>query len=988
VLQDIAYDNENWNHLVVTNTNIYLNGSNVHTLSGSSTQIYGSDITGLVLGNALWNLSASFTGKLDQVRIFTKALTSSQVSTLYAETLATSTSLDPLSEDTTDTLQVLGDSSCTSLYRFENNETDLSGNYNGTGNEIQYAAGRYGQAVSVGSSTTSYVDIPTTTTPTTSSVSFWLKTSFGDAQWRVIIDGGGGQSSGTGYAIFQSGNDSYLNVYFTDGQTGYSQNILGNVDIADGQWHHVVLSMASDNTFVTYLDGASHITGTRTRWTSGDTHSVSSVRFGNIISTTANANNQFYGEIDQVRTFNKALSASEVTTLYQENSLVASYRFEGNANDDMRAYDGTATNVTYEYGLGFTPDFVWIKNRSAAHDHNLTDSTRGVQQGLNPNLTSAESNQAPLGVTSFDTGGFTVADNSGGGASVNGSGYDYVAWCLKANGGTTSSNTDGTITSTIQVNEQAGFSIVSYTGNGTAGSTIGHGLNEVPEMIIVKNRTSASAQWPVYHSAYGATKHTLLNTTDTASTTGDWNNTEPTNSVITFNNSLRTNASGNNYIAYCFKNIDGFSKFGSYTGNGSTSNIIETGFEPAFLMTKRTDITGHHWNIWDNKRTPAGEKVLYANLTNAESSYGYIKFLSNGFQNTRTNAGVNANGGTYIYMAFAADPDTEAPTVAKSFSTVAYTGTGTNQKVEGLGFAPNLVWIKSRSTTNPHVLHDTVRGIGNVIVSNLTNFEGDESAYFTSVGYDYLQFGINAGNYNNTGTDYVAWAWKADDNEPTINTEGTIESLVSANANAGFSIVKYEGNGSTSATIAHGLSAAPEMVIVKNLSSTDDWIVYNKYADSSPARGFLILNDTRAFYVDSDAWGGGSGTEPSSTLITIGDGGTDAYTNKNGSDYIAYCFHSVSGYSKFGSYTGNGGTLSVNVGFAADFVLVKKISGTSSWFLFDSVRGDYNRLFPDLSQAESFSGNQVALTSTGFTSGDGGTNNSGATYIYMAFKIN
>ena len=174
-------------------------------------------------------------------------------------------------------------------------------------------------------------------------------------------------------------------------------------------------------------------------------------------------------KIDQVRIFNKAISASEVTTLYNENSLVASYRFEGNANDDMRAYDGSATNVTYEYGLGFTPDFVWGKRRDAAAYHAIFDSTRGGNKALFPNATNAETDytSAGGGVSSFDTGGFTLAANSENNL-LNNTGADYVAWCFKANGGTTSSNTDGTITSTVQANTDAGFSIVSYSGTGSA----------------------------------------------------------------------------------------------------------------------------------------------------------------------------------------------------------------------------------------------------------------------------------------------------------------------------------------------------------------------------------------------------------------------------------------------------------------------------------------------------------------------------------------
>ena len=172
--------------------------------------------------------------------------------------------------------------------------------------------------------------------------------------------------------------------------------------------------------------------------------------------------------------------------MYNENSLVASYRFEGNANDDMRAYDGTATNVTYEYGLGFTPDFVWIKDRTdGTYRHQIYDSTRGATKKLLI-ITNAESTDT-TGLTSFDTGGFTVGTNVG----LNTNGNDYVAWCLKANGGTTSSNTDGTVTSTVQANTQAGFSIVKYSGNGSD-NYLWTRIRNRPELYIKKLDTSGT----------------------------------------------------------------------------------------------------------------------------------------------------------------------------------------------------------------------------------------------------------------------------------------------------------------------------------------------------------------------------------------------------------------------------------------------------------------------------------------------------------------
>ena len=954
-----------WNHAVVqwnsgnTKWDIYVNGV-AHT-----TYTFGTNEQGkfaLKFGN---RSTFYYEGKLDQVRVFTKILSSSEVSTLYAETVETVESLDPLSEDTTDTLQVLGDSSCVATYRFENDETDLSGNYDATGTAIQYAAGRYGQAASFDGSS-SRVDVSSISSfpsgNAARTISFWM---YSDSYANGGILAYGSAASNQAFAFYISSSQLIMTFYLINANINYA--------LSTGQWYHVVATH-DGTTFKAYINGSEEYSDTRTLNTG-----TAGFRIGGV--PWNNSSEFFNGKIDQVRIFNKALSASEVTTLYNENSLVASYRFEGNANDDTRNYDGTASNVTYEYGLGFTPDLVWIKSRSFGRNHYWYDTTRGANKQILSNATDAEATITGR-LTAFDTGGFTVGSSS----EVNNSAETYAAWCLKANGGTTSSNTDGSVTSTVQANQDAGFSIVEWDGTGAI-NTVGHGLSAAPELIIFKS-LDITADWQVYAEPIGNGSKLVLNSTSAQSSTTRFDSTSPTSSVFT----LRDVGLGTGQIAYAFHSVEGFSKIGSYTGNGSTDGpIVETGFEPAFVMYKGLN-SSRAWIMVDNKRAPVNTRreYLIANSSNAEAAVDVMDFFSNGFQIRDTSVSTNGNGETYIYMAFAADPDTEAPTVAKSFNTIAYTGTGTNQKVEGLGFAPNLVWIKSRSTTNPHVLHDTVRGIGNVLYSNLTNAEADESAYFTSVGYDYLQFGTNAGNYNNTGTDYVAWAFKADDNEPTINTEGTIDSLVSANANAGFSIVKYEGDGTSGATIGHGLSSAPEMVISKSLDSANSWNVYH----TSLSTNYMIKLDSSNAAFDATAGTKGGGVTVDATNMTILAGASNQdNNNKSGDNFIAYCFHSVSGYSKIGSYTGNGSTQSITgLGFQPDWLLIKQTNASNSWRIFDSARGlsSPQTLFANLSAAEDSESNTVSsFDSDGWTMGSQqGVNDNGDTYIYMAFKIN
>ncbi len=634
---------------------------------------------------------------------------------------------------------------------------------------------------------------------------------------------------------------------------------------------------------------------------------------------------------------------------------------------------GSAQSIT---GVGFQPDMVWIKDRIQAYSHNITDTTRGTSKQIFPNSSNAQDTTYTNRVTSFDADGFTIGNDN----YVNTNGNTFVAWCWKASGGTTSSNTDGTITSTVQANTKAAFSIIEYTGTG-ANATVGHGLSSAPTLVIAKRLNSAQ-NWLVGTSAIGFTKYLELNDTraeDTAST--PWNNTAPTSTVVNFGTSSLGNGSGDDYIMYCFHDVAGYSKFGTYTGNGSAGNEQNTGFEPAFVLIKRTDSAGA-WSLYDNKRSPSNprDKKLVPNSDAAENNAGttyQLNFLTNGFNFLGGGVDLNANGGTFLYIAFASDPST-APVLANSFNTKLYTGTGSTQSITGLGFSPNFSWLKSRSNATSNVLHDTVRGPLSRIFSNSTAAAStipDGFVSFDSDGFTLDGTG-SGGDVNTSGRTYVAWNWKANP-IPTINTDGTIQSIVSANQAAGFSIVKYTGNETSNQTVGHGLSAAPEISFIKQLDGGREWQV-PLFTETSG--DYLILNSTNAEATDTTRW-----SAVSSTTFTVG---AQPHTNGNGSPYIAYCFHSVSGYSKIGSYTGNSGTLSVNVGFEADFVMVKKYSGTSSWFVFDSLRGDYNRLFPDLSNAESFSGNQIALTSTGFTSGNGGTNVLGEDYIYMAFKIN
>jgi len=302
----------------------------------------------------------------------------------------------------------------------------------------------------------------------------------------------------------------------------------------------------------------------------------------------------------------------------------------------------------------FQPDIVWAKNRTTGStNHRIFDSNRGASKVLYPNSTQVEDTVA-AGLTSFNVNGFSI-----GSASINDQGSNFVAWQWQAGLGNNTTNTNGSITSTVNASATTGISIVTYTGNAT-NSTVGHGLGVAPSMIIFKSRSASGDNWLVYHSALGATNTIYLNLTNAASSTTAFNNTAPTSTVFSLGStSGDNNSTSTNYVAYCFAQIAGFSAFGSYTGNGSASGpFIYCGFQPKYVMMKRTDNGTNSWFIWDTVRYPYNTNggYLLANTADAENAYTAVNMLSNGFQLATSVTDLNVGGGTYIYMAFASNP--------------------------------------------------------------------------------------------------------------------------------------------------------------------------------------------------------------------------------------------------------------------------------------------------------------------------------------------
>ena len=343
------------------------------------------------------------------------------------------------------------------------------------------------------------------------------------------------------------------------------------------------------------------------------------------------------------------------TTIDDASAHFQTVIWTGDGNDDR--------SITFGGNSDMQPDMVWTKRRPTASSHGLRDSTRGAAVELFPNSSDQETSVSDR-FQAFESDGFQIGTN----ADINhaSSNNTYVAWAWKANGGTRTTNTESgnNPAGGYQANTTAGFSIVDYTGTGAAG-TMAHGLGAVPTCMLVKNRDENSVDWAVYHrkaSAAGNDSYLELNTTDAAATAGTvWNDTSPTSSVFTIGSNTKTNKDGVKYVAYCFTDIQGYSKFGTYEGNNDTDGpFLYTGFQPAFFIVKNVDSTAA-WRLYSNKISNQDgfndvDRHLYPNSSEEEGGGGHVvDFISNGIKIRGDNEDVN-DAESYIYIAFAESP--------------------------------------------------------------------------------------------------------------------------------------------------------------------------------------------------------------------------------------------------------------------------------------------------------------------------------------------
>jgi len=641
-----------WYHVVATfdgaNFIAYVNGSNVY----SDTRTLNTGTGTFRIGGVPWNNSGEFfSGKIDQVRIFNKALSSSEVTTLYGETYASST------KSTTD---IFGDGSGVALYELDDSangtspsQTVVETNQLINLRAINYTSGSTWTDIS-GQSNNATLTNPTKPTPESVhfdyanlgaqnqysgnnvSIEFFIKTTNTDDDYFLTAYDGGGLIAGEMILYIPNSAASGKPYLRVTGSTSSSSQLAFNHTVVQDAWTHYVLVYDSSltgntNRFTMYVNGSAVTTSVVGGVDGFDNSNFMGDSSDLFIGKRGGGTDYEEMDIKEFRIYSKSLSSSEVT----QNYAASAFR-----------YDGTATNVNY-LGMAFSPSLVWIKDRGVnGSNHVLSDSVRGASKFILPNLTNAEITSAGGTLSSFDSNGFTLAAPPPN-YDFNINGNSYVAWCFKG-GGSAVSNTDGTITSQVSANQAAGFSIVKYTGSALIGNTVGHGLSQAPELIIQK-ATSAIRDWNVYHPIYGSSKNMHLNLTDAANTNEYW-------SVNSSTFAIQDQTASADRIAYCFHSVDGYQKIGSYTGTGSAGNTVTIGFQPRWLMIKESSNTGN-WRIVDAVRNTSDPRNtgLWANLSNAESvsTSNTLDFETNGFTLQGSGGDTNTSGETYIYLAIA-----------------------------------------------------------------------------------------------------------------------------------------------------------------------------------------------------------------------------------------------------------------------------------------------------------------------------------------------
>ena len=627
--------------------------------------------------------------------------------------------------------------------------------------------------------------------------------------------------------------------------------------------------------------------------------------------------------------------------------------------------NGTTQTITNGIDLSGKGGLVWVKHRDQTVDHVFYDTQRGATKSLSSNTSGSEITSSDT-LTSFNSSGFSLGadsfnnfvNNAGFGAGNN----DYASWTFRK--------------------QPKFFDIVTWTGDSTI-RAIPHNLGSAPGCIIVK-RLNAANSWVVYHRATSATPREDVGFLNSNSAwyigfdQGDpfWGNTAPTSTNFTVNTAL--NNSGDTYVAYLFAHdaggfgdagTDNVVSCGSYTGNGSaTGPIVNLGWEPQWLMIKRTD-AAYDWWLSDNMRgmTVGGDdRPLLPNTTDQEQSFDWMSPTATGFQLTTSNINFNASGGTYIYIAIRRGP-MKVPTVGTQvFNAIARTGTGAAATVTGVGFSPDWMLVKDRTTTNAQQSHTRIIGKNREMYPSATNAEA--SASLVELLMDGVNFGDGSGYYNYTRT-YINHFFRR--------------------APGFFDVVAYTG-GASAISVSHNLGVQPEFVICKKRNASQFWVagitalINGDYAvNFNSANSFVDLG---AGFLGNDS----TKLAPTSSTLYFGSA---ASCNGSGGTFIAYLFATLAGVSKVGSYTGTGTTKQIDCGFTAGarFVLIKRTDSTGDWYVWDTARGIISGNDPFLllnsTAAEDTSTDYIDPLSSGFeisSSAPAAINANGGSFIFFA----
>jgi len=595
---------------------------------------------------------------------------------------------------------------------------------------------------------------------------------------------------------------------------------------------------------------------------------------------------------------------------------------------------------------------VWLKARNAASYHQLSDSASGVSNGLYSNRTDAQFSY-PSGITSFNSSGFTLGSDTNG--TINETGNNYVSWTFRE--------------------QPKFFDVVTYTGTG-ANRTISHNLGSVPGMMIIK-RTDTTGAWQCYHRSLANTQYMVLNTTAAVATGATrWNSTTPTDTVFSLGTDTTVNASAGTYVAYLFAHdaggfgltgTDNVISCGTFTTDVSANATVTLGYEPQFVIFKRTDsATNGDWVMFDNMRgmpaTGSGSTAarLKSNTADVENpNTGDIKITSTGFVVSFVASA------TFIYIAIRRGP-MKVPTDATKVFIPVSTASASNPLTVTTGFPVDLSISRAYSGSANNNALDRLRGSSTASsvysVTNTTAAQVTTSSF--GIGLDnnteIIDNGFNAGASNSK----IYWNFRR--------------------APGFFDEVCYTGTGANT-TQAHNLAAVPQLMIVKGRSGATAWQVYSSALANTE---YLVLNTTAAKATGATRW---NSTTPTSSVFSIG---AATEVNTSAATYVAYLFSTVAGVSKVGSYTGNGTTQTIDCGFGAGgvrFVLIKRTDATGDWYVYDTARGMTVLTDPYLllnsTAAEVATLGSVTTVSTGFALNStilAAINVNAGTYIFLA----